>query len=342
MKISVDFGHSHVKATDGSKVIRFPSLISQDVKELDMIGLKRHNDIEQMRVKYNNQEYFIGELARKQSDQVVQNINDDDVDSFETEILVNTAAGFLYDKFKKDNNKVKLLISLPISHFIDYKDIIKKRFEGNRVEIGFYNYDASRYETKVFYIEKVEVRPQGFLALMNEVLNKKGKIAEEKQNLASQFNLVADVGHYSTDIYLMDSLEPISKIPAKPIRGMVQVYQQVAREINRRFGLRKELHNLQENIEEGKIKVKGKEFDISSILNPCYDKAANNIYIGIINLVDEIKEIDNILLTGGGAVALYPKLKNKFNEEGFENLELLDKPQFSNAMGGYKWIKRKL
>lgn len=339
MKACVDFGHNSIKATSEFKEsIMFPSLVSQDVKDVDLLGLSDYDPLDYLRVKYGHEEYFIGELARQQSNLVTQTISDDDIISEEAELLVKTAVGHLYNPAKTEDNNIQLLVTIPVSHFVEYREKFKEMFKNEQVEIEFFNHANKEYKAKkTFYFDKVEVRPQGFCALMDEVLDKKGKIKESKQKFAAGYIAVVDIGYYSTDIFLAKKLKPLNYVPESPIPGMVTGYRMLAKQISEQFGVRKKLYELQENFESGKISIKGETYNLKPYLKIVYERLTNNIVAEMNNLIPNIKEIDKFLLAGGGAIPL----QKKFHDH-FDNIKIANQPQFSNAEGGLKWATRKL
>jgi len=336
MIISCDFGHSSIKATNGEKEIIFPSILSEDVKTVNPNDLLDNFDpVDYMRVKFERGEYFVGNLAKKQSRLCMFSHNDEDALSEQTKLLIYTAAAYLMED--SADKTVKLVTTLPVSHSSlreEFKDMLYS--PKHSISMSIYDYKKDRYNSNIFFIDKLEVRSQGLFALMNEILDATGRIKQDKKQLAAGYNVVTDIGFYSTDIYITRALEHINFTTDKPLPGMSEVYHMLSNKITEQFGVRKRLYELEDNVISKHIKINGKAYGLSKYLQSMCRSLANNLIANIYNLVPNVKEVDNVILTGGGSIPLQKHFKKEF-----ENVKVLDDPRMSNCRGGMKWAKRK-
>ncbi len=336
MKICVDYGHHSIKALDekGNKV-PFPSLVSTDVKDLEMFNLKgEYNILENLRVEFEGKEYFVGDQARDQSDFVLQQNFDDDFDTQETRTLINTAIALLIDNSEGEIEEVELLVTLPVSSYFQNKDKFKSNFNNQDIKIKLYNYNKQEYEQIKFKINNCQVKQQGFTALMDYILTKEGKLSEGQTDFASNLVTVIDIGYFSTDDYSMKELEPVASGKTK-ISGMVQAYDKLSDDIQAEFGINKKPYELEDSIRNQKLKLDGKTFNISNFLNKEFDNLANYIHNELRSQFSKFREVDQFLLTGGGSLHLHNYLEDKI-----DNMVHQNNPVFSNARGGLKWMKR--
>src|SRR5690554_6481261 len=172
--LSIDFGHNSVKGACENGNIIYPSIISSDIKDINITEFTDYNRLDYLKIKYEGQQYFIGELARKQSDLCIQNVNHDDMTTYETKVLILTAAAFM-----TYSNRVNIATDLPVNHYAKLKDEIKDILlsPNHMIVFEFYNWLENNWETKSFYINNVEVQPQGFYSLMNILLNPDGSLS---------------------------------------------------------------------------------------------------------------------------------------------------------------------
>jgi len=336
MRISVDYGHHSIKALDENKnKVSFPSLVSTDVKDLEMFSLGgEYNKLENLRVQYDEKEYFIGDQARDQSDFVLQQNFDDDFDTQETKTLINTAIGLLVDNAKEKIEDIELLVTLPVSSYFQNKDKFKSNFHNQEITIDLYDYNKQEYKPVNFKINNCEVKQQGFTALMDYILTEQGELSKNKTKFASNLITVIDVGYFSTDDYSMHKLEPVASGKTK-ISGMVQAYEKLSDDIHTEFGINKKPYELEDSIRNQELKLDGKTYNISNFLNKEFENLSNYIYNELRSQFSKFREVDQFLLTGGGSLHL-----DNYLEDKIDNMVHQKKPIFSNTRGGLKWLKR--
>ena len=331
--ISVDFGHNSVKAaTDVKDPIMIPSILTSNVKDIELSNLADYNPLDYLRIDVGGDEYMVGNLARKQSRLVIHNINDDDISTKETQILMLAAVGYL----AANKEEINLCTDLPVTHYQKMKDDIKQVFTKDDVfRMKYYDYTTGFYEKKNFSIEEVDVKPQGFYALMDLILNKAGEIKPEMEKLASGLTVTIDIGFYSTDIYIAEGLHPRMFFPEKPIPGMAEAYRIINADISSHFDVRKELHQLEEGVLKKELKIKGKNYDITDSVEKAYKFLTKKIISEMKNNIPFTNDVDTFLLSGGGALAL----EDYFNKH-IKGLKVIPNPQYANANGGLKWGQR--
>ena len=332
--LSIDFGHSSVKGVSDNQSIIYPSIISSDVKDIDITEFTDYKPLDFLKVKFEGQEYFIGELARKQSDLCIQNVNHDDMTTHETKTLIMTAAAYLCN-----SNRINIATDLPVSHYANLKDEMREMLisKNHMITVEIYDFIESRWKTKSFYINNVEIQAQGFYSLMDILLNGEGKLKVNKKDIASALNVIIDIGYYSTDILILNQLEQITRVPTVAIPGMSSAYKMLQKILYDEFGLRKELHDIEPYTRDKQVRIGGKAYSIKEALNHVYSRITGKIITEINNLIDFWPEVDNWFLTGGGSIPLYEDFKTHY-----QNVTLIDNPQMANSLGGLKWIRRKL
>lgn len=329
MILSVDFGHNSIKASsDQTKELIFPKIIANEVKNIELPDFAEVNPLEMIRVEYDNEEYMLGDLAREQSDIAHSSSHEDDLLTSETKICVLTAIALLVD----NTNDVQLATNIPVSQY-DYKAKDFKEFLGQDevYTIKVYDHNKRRYKTKRFQLTDIIVKPQGFYSLMDYLLDNNGEIKLDRKDEASKLNMVIDIGYFSTDIYIVNRLKEKKFPPTTTIAGMSKVYNRIGKKLKLDHGIIKKDFELTPFIENKSIKGIG----ITNLIEREYERLFDIIYSDIQNNIPFFSDIDNILLVGGGA----KPMQKFFNNIGI-NIITIDKPQFSNALGGLKYGKR--
>lgn len=344
MNLCVDFGHNSNKGTDGTiitlndnemiDVTEIPSVLGE-VKELfldDELSQIEKNPLNYLKIKQENREYFYGDLARRQSDLCIQNVNDDDSLTAETKLMIQSTSALLAKE-----EKINLVTDLPITHFRDKKQV-KKFAESLKGEfkVSFYDFFQEKYNEKQVNFENVDVKPQGFLALMSVLLTDRGSIKPEMKKIASGMNVVIDIGLYSIDVYICNAMEPIIKVPLKPIPGMIAAFRLIAEFLFDEFGIRKELNEIEKYARAKKIVIGNESCNLQPVINIAYNQLVSKAVSEINNLIPFWAEVNYWWLCGGGAIPLGDDFKTRY-----KNIKVMDRPTYANAIGGIFWSRRK-
>ena len=169
----------------------------------------------------------------------------------------------------------------------------------------------SRFNTvgklrKRVQIEQVVVVPQPFGALCTAILGKDGKVTDA--GLAAQRVGVIDVGTYTTDYIVTDNLHYIRARSSSITSGLAAAYTVIADEIERHYGLELTLHQVDEAVRNGYVKVEKERQDIAHLVETPLNDLADKIVTGVRERWKNARDIETILISGGGAVVLQRRL----------------------------------
>lgn len=329
MILSVDFGHSSIKGCSNKKKdLLFPKIIANEVKEVEIPDFAEIDPLEMIRIKYKEEEYMLGDLAREQSDIAHSSVHGDDLITEETKLCILTTIAQLTDN--ADN--IQLTTNIPVSQY-DYKiDEFRELLGEEEIyTIGLYDYNQNKYKTKRFQIDDIIIKPQGFYSLMHYLLNDDGDVKLDKKKEASKLNMVIDIGHFSTDVYIVNRLKEKKFPPTVNISGMSKAYDRIGKRLKLDHNIIRKDFELTSHIKDKKIK----NINISNLVEREYKRLFDIIFSDIQNNIPFFSNVDNILLTGGGA-----KPMKKYFDNIDVNIILIENPQFSNAIGGLKYGKR--
>jgi plasmid segregation protein ParM len=324
--LGIDVGYGYVKAYDGEKEIIFPSVVGIGHKMSFMSQLSTYKSpLANLSIEYNGRHYFIGDYAIRQSTTASRSLDIKRPEDINTLLLFITALG-LYSPDQRQ--RFYVVTGLPTNYIASYENQLTSLLEGDHTIRQ--NIRGNRSEKQVT-VSSLKIVPQPFGTLFNQVLNTNGEIADE--NLANKKVGIADIGFKTADFVVSDRLEFVQKLSSSSTSGMVSAYQIVASIIRSKYKIDKKDYELDEIVKKKTIKIAGKNHDISDIVAEAYTNLASKFKTELDSLWD-FRELDTIILTGGGGEALSEYLIPQFN-----NMILAEEAQFSNVKGFWKLAK---
>lgn len=321
MNIGIDIGFGFVKATDGQKQVIFPSVVGEGRNIRYSTGINNSNLIDNLTLQLEENDYFVGNLANRQSDIVMSTLSQNRVNSIENEILLCAALGLL-----DPLGGVNIVTGLPVN---EYSDKLKvKSLETLR---GYHRFslNGSKYNLKV---NNCKVIPQPFGTIFDQLLDDDGKILNP--DYANITLGIIDIGFRTSDFAVADNLEYVDKMSSSSNIALSSAYKLIAREINAKYGITKPLYQLDQAIRKEQITINGREIDLSPLKEKAFRLTAQNI-ISEVSTLWNIWEIETILITGGGGIALYDYLLDQL-----DNIMLVRAGQLSNVNGYLKTANR--
>lgn len=283
------------------------------------------NKTDNLESKHGMEYYFVSDLAIEQSDSVLYSLKDNRFDNKATDILVKTAFAL---GIESDYVESKVVSGLPVSHYSIYKDAIQNLFI-NKV----HNFDVKDNGVSLkgsVRVDEGKFIPQPFGALLDRVLADDGSFKDKA--LASKVVAVIDVGFGTSDIYVADALSPVERLTFSTKTAMNHSYNLIANKIEEKFDVMLPLYAVEKIARSGEFKKSGKIYDMKPIIQWANKLTSQQLVAEITNKWKTIHEIDHILLTGGGGIAL-----SNYTLPEFENIELLDDTQWAVVNGYYKW-----
>jgi plasmid segregation protein ParM len=332
---AIDLGFLYAKAIINGKKIIIKSVVGdskeQRFGELDMYVKEGEDNI---KVNIGNETYFVSDLAINQSDIIHHSLKGNRFNSENTEVLIKAILGI--SNLIGDD---EIIISgLPVSHYTKYRQAIQELFLGSSSKNHNYDVTIDNKSSKgnVKFVDGKFI-PQPFGVLLDRVLDEEGQIADRA--LANKTIAIIDIGFGTTDIYVANALRPIDRMSFSLPRAMSNAYRLIGDKIEEKFGVSLQLHNVEGIAREGAFKSKGETFPIDKLVQWAYKNFALQL-VGEINNKwgDSINEIDEIILAGGGGLALSEWILPEF--EDYAVINLAEDTQWAVVNGYSKWGKR--
>ena len=320
MTISIDVGFGYVKATNESgETLHFPTIIKEK-NEKSLFN----SDVD-YQIKINGMEYYIGEIAS--SKKAIRNWRNDKTMNEDTEKYVALCCHLL-SPYQKSEIKVKLIIGIPYSYFIEQIDDPKltSNLEGKHFETTYED------TTKYFTINSVVVYPQGVGAYMFNILDIYGTPRIGAKDLIRA--LVIDIGYKTVDVVAFDNINGRFVLVQENSfsledSGTINIVNHIVNVLSVEVQFDESEVERWLRSGNGVIQYGGGEFNVKEYEDEATVELANRIAKSInVKLQNDIKKYKNIFLTGGGATLLFPTLSKIYT-----NMELQDDCIFCNCKG---------
>lgn len=303
--LSIDLGFGWTKAKYGSCNWCQPSILGEPSQLFE--ESKRTGDLI-----YNNQ-YFVGNLAVRQSEVKFQSIKDNKAETWITEVLLKSALGCLNPR-----GSFNLVSGLPIDFYFNQRD----SFSNLLSQINHSDYYEVEIIGKIKQIAKPTIRqhkivPQPLGTAMDYLLDNEGNLYRTDE--AKKRILVIDLGFYTLDLLVLDSME-INKSSCSPVGLGVDTAYKLLRQ-----HIKDKLRKTPARYEMDQI-VLSKEYEGVNV-SPLIENAFKSLAIQIQNEIESLNmDFNTCVLTGGASSFIEQYLS-------LNNLHVVKKPQLANVRG---------
>lgn len=343
MYVSVDIGFGFVKVmTSNGKKLSFPSVMTPRTgntlrgivggtgDDFEVLYWEESSNGE----REHEKKLFVGDAGltnggtRKWEDKNVE-LNSDDL-----KIMISTAVASV----NPNNESVDLCVGLPMSYFLQKNEeltVILKSLEGR---IQFAN-----SKTHVINFESVFCFPQGAGAYYDAFLDSSGDIMDYE--LASSSVGVIDVGFRTVDYLYMGKgrtgVTMIDRLSGSfEEDGMNKAFQDIERSVSADLGKEIGMNEIEKSLLwfDGSLTFKGQKINLIPYEESAHSSLAESITSKLkLKWGADADNLSAILVTGGGGNALFPVLRDKF-----EQAELQEDCSFANCRGYMKALARKI
>lgn len=295
--LAIDIGFGFTKATNGSRSLVFKSILGE-ATEIQFKGgmLGDNSPGENIQIELDGKSYFVGEMAERQSN--VRSFTLDQAQFFDcfAKQLALAAAAQMVNSYMP----ISLVTGLPIGYYREYKDSMVKLLQGDH-KVILINGNGQR-EEKTIKISNVKVIPQPFGSLFNLMLNDVGELGEKRY--VHEKTGVIDIGFKTSDFTVSDRMRYSERGSRTTDTGISKAFTIIADKLREKSNVSVELYRLHEAVDQGVIKIRGKEFDLKGITDQVFGHLATAIASEADRLWSDDWDIDTIVLTGGGGAVL--------------------------------------
>jgi len=330
--IGLDIGFGYTKATNGQRFIIFKSVYGE-ASELQFREqlLSDPDEEEYLHVEIDDHNYFVGELAERQSVERYFTLDQSQFVAEFTKVLALTPLAQMVER----QEPVKLVAGLPISHYRRHRSELVNILKGQHPLV--ITNKAGEQEDTVVRVSEVRVVPQPFGTVMNLMLSDLGEV-RDRRFLTEKVGVI-DVGFRTTDYTIADRTRYSERGSKTTDTGISRAYATVAAKLQESSGVSVELYRLYDAVDRGSIKIHGKRYDLKLVREHAFSQLASAIATDANRLWANDWDIDRVMITGGGGAVLAPFLGKLLKGE-LMPVEPGTDTRLNNVRGYWKYGKR--
>lgn len=317
--IAFDIGYSSIKTGVHRNI---PSIVgpARDLSNIPMLGNMAPE--EHIQIEVNGAQYFVGDLAARQSSNPVFSLKKERYDSKQGMVLMETTIALLADH----NEEICVVTGLPVDYQKTQRTKLEKQLKGPHTAI-------LSGQPKNTYVREVKVLPQPMGIFFHHYMDDELKPTDQRWK-HHRVGII-DIGYGTTDIAVVDGSQYIDGSSRSTTLAMGQMNKLVSDAVYRDFNHRWEPHQMDESIRSGFVRLRGRNLSIMEQAAECRQNLSDQLAHWIENCWPDYNEMDVILLGGGGGAALYHHLSKPFH------VKLVEDPQQA-VLKGYQKLGRML
>ena len=321
--VGVDIGYGFTKIKSDSQQFKFPAIVGQG-EDLDFQSAILSDDelLNNLNVVIDNEKYFVGQMALRESAFKEFTTNKDRSENKEMEILTKTALSLLV---KDNNTEFKVVTGLPVEDYTNQKESVIKTIKGElKVKFILNN----KQFTKKAKVSECIVIPQPMGTFYNILIDfKDGQVKYNEDFKEARIGII-DPGHLTTDFILIDQMKYVNRQSTSINVGLGESLELIRKEFMSKYNRDIKDYEMLSHIENGYIKNKGERVSLDKYEEKFYQGLANEITSKAKRIWD-VNGIDYIYVTGGAAQSLVDLIDLNLTKSNCLG-------QLSNVEGFYK------
>jgi plasmid segregation protein ParM len=328
--IGIDIGFGFTKATDGKDFLVFKSVYGEavDLQFRENLLDNVKND-EHIQIEIDDTQYFVGELAERQSSSRSFTLDQNQFVSSSSKILAFAALSKLVHE---PEQSIKLVVGLPIGHYRQYKEDLGKMLKNTHI---FNAIDTQGKQTEFkITVTDVRVLPQPIGTVMDRLLGTQGM--PKSQRFATDKIGIIDVGFRTTDYTISDKGRYSERGSLTTRNGISKAFSKIGSKLKEACNIDIEIYRLFEAVGSGSIKIRGKSYDLKPITEKSFKQLATAIAADANTVWADDWDIDAIMITGGGGAVLAPYIESQLEGVVIPIKQDLDY-RLHNVRGYYKF-----
>lgn len=328
-KVAIDLGYGYVKGINenGKTVLIRTAIGSANSRQfVNVFGgsttTKEHIIISQNEIE---KQYFIGDLARKESRDCSSPFEKNKIDNQSTKVLLATAFALLNES---NNGPVHLVTGPPLLYAAEQKDSFKSTLTDYNAVLQF----VGEEKIHVVKFERVTVFPQG-AAVVYHALRKQPELGK-----AGKTFVVIEPGYKTTEILMFEiskggKIAPISGYSTTLELGMNLVEKALDEAFFQKTGNKLIPSMIDRAMGNNPvIEFRNKEVDLRQARDDAKDELARNILDSIMQVLGEqIGFMSKLIFAGGVMQDEY--IANQIATSLKTEFIIVEDSQFANAKG---------
>jgi len=317
-QIGVDIGNGYTKAVSSTRDASFQSVVAP-AQAIAYSAQER--DASLIEIKLDSQEYFVGELALRQSSFAVQDVGRQRLSSRAYAHLFATAMALVMPQ----SCDVEVVCGLPVAWYEAERARVSERLRGT------WETQRAGLSRATFHVLSVRVVPEPLGTLLSLALAADGTVADA--SLMRQTVGILDVGTKTSDFAVFGpGLEYRQDWGGSIESGLSLILGRIIAHASNTWGMELSLAEADRCLQERAVTVRGERHDLSKVIATGRRALAERVLARMGQLWDGGLKIDRILLSGGGAESLAPYIISVY-----PHAQVVSAPFMANANGFYRW-----
>ena len=319
--LGLDIGFGFTKCVDGENTVIFPSSIRPGFTPPDSAGRPAAGGYD---IATPEGDYRVGDdMGRASLFEDFARGPDQLLDCCGKHLALTAIA-----PFSEQECPLHLAIGLPLSQTPQWEEQLAKRLMGYH-KIGIYQPDG-RSVRKNIHIRRVRIVPHPLGTYATLIMNARGYLRASPYREGKV--ALVDIGFRTTDVMVMTSGRVSNRGSGTIDIGIANGIETIAATLRQTVIWSPDLQGLITAIRRGFILIEGQEYNLQRAREATYQRLASALADRINYFLREDWDLDNILLTGGGAIDLAENLAPRLKGE-VVLIEHHQDPRLSNADG---------
>lgn len=322
--MGLDLGFRNVKASSSldflfDSVIGYPSAI-----ELKHDNDDRHT-LDNLAIEDEGKTYYVGKKALRDTKNAQLTFTADKTDNKTDKIKTMAAVG--YAMGEKNVESFRVVTGLPVDEL--GIDGLKEKMEGNMQTCYAFMFNGKLKEAQ---IEKVNVIAQSAGAYYDYILGDNGQVLDE---YIKPKTVVIDIGFRTTDVVCMENAKYNAPESFTIYTGVHHIHSELRKVLLRRHRIQKQMSELDKITRQGYITINDQQVEIRKSIREATQPYVEKIISELPLYIPNLSEVNNFLITGGGANLMY-----EFFEQALDSpSDLVPESEMANARGYHKYLK---
>lgn len=338
--IGNDLGYGQVKSVNGTKEVnrkKFLSAVGTPVSNFGRSAavVTESELMESLSLTVDNQTYYVGRnaIVNTRNGRLTLRQNKAD-DTFNKIKFLTSLALFMEED--QEYAEFDIVTGLPVLEFRNQKDALEQMMSNNGRIFFFDMHYGPKTVSKTIKVNTVKVISQGEGAFYDFILDNNGDIVPSRAEIVAGTVMVVDIGYRTTDIVSMENGRYIEPLSDQFNKGVNTIHQEILRLIMEKYGIKKELKDLDQIVRDGFFYHNMKQYNIENIIEQAAKPFAEDIVESLHTTSnDQLGGVNHVIFTGGGAEIIYPYVLELLNT--IVNTSIMDGSEFCNATGYYKY-----
>ena len=329
LHVGIDLGTSTVKIHCGSQKYMIPSIIGEPNPGWSGMTMDK-SLINNMVLIEEDQEWYVGELARTQSEVRRALASEGQMKSAEeTFIAIKAALSLLMD----EDGEVVIATGVPVSTSIQAMKNLSRLLKGT-IHIEIKNDATNEIKSLDVTIKKTLVLPEPYGTYYGVLKTRGEETAVD--------TVIIDIGHGSTDILTMYQGRPMRTASGSLVEATDTLTSRMAKALGDKTGAIIKPFDLMMTIKKGKdtVMIGGKTYSIKELREYYSNQISKIIIDEVLRLISTLPPdafIEYYIICGGGAYLFGDFIRDAIISRKLvakpENVVIPEDPVMSNAMG---------